>query len=115
MAARQQFMNEDVYFEFDSAALLSEAQEVLKRKAVWLRANPGVSVVIEGHCDERGTNEYNLALGDRRSESAKRFLMDLGIVAPRLTTISYGEERPVDTGHNEESWAKNRRAHFVIK
>jgi len=115
MAAKQQFMNEDVYFEFDSAALLSEAQEVLRRKAAWLRANPGVSVVVEGHCDERGTNEYNLALGDRRTESAKRFLLDLGIVGPRITTISYGEERPVDSGRNEEAWAKNRRAHFVIK
>jgi len=115
MLARQQFVNEDVYFEFDSSALLPEAQEVLKRKALWLRANPGASVVIEGHCDERGTNEYNLALGDRRAESAKQFLTDLGIAGPRLTTISYGEERPVDPGHNEESWAKNRRAHFVIK
>ena len=113
--ARQQFINEDVYFEFDSSALMGEAQEVLKRKAVWLRANPGASVIVEGHCDERGTNEYNLALGDRRAESAKRFLADLGIAGSRLTTISYGEERPVDAGHGEESWAKNRRAHFVIK
>ena len=76
--------------------------------------HPGVTVTIEGHCDERGTNEYNLALGDRRAESAKRFLTDLGISATRLTTVSYGEERPVDPRHNEEAWAKNRRAHFVI-
>lgn len=115
MLARQQFMNEDVYFEFDSATLLAEAQEVLKRKAVWLRANAGASVIVEGHCDERGTNEYNLALGDRRAEASKRFMADLGIAGSRLTTISYGEERPVDAGHNEEAWAKNRRAHFVIK
>lgn len=115
MLASQQFTNEDVYFEFDSAALLAAAQDVLKRKAVWLRANPGASVVVEGHCDERGTNEYNLALGDRRAEGAKSFLMDLGIAGARLTTVSYGEERPVDSGKNEESWAKNRRAHFVIK
>jgi len=115
MLAKQQFQNEDVYFEFDSSALLPEAQEVLKRKAAWLRANPGTSVIVEGHCDERGTNEYNLALGDRRAESAKSFLADLGISGYRLTTVSYGEERPVDPGQNEESWAKNRRAHFVIK
>jgi peptidoglycan-associated lipoprotein len=115
MAARTRFLNEDIYFEFDSSALVSMAQDVLKRKAQWLRNNPGASVVVEGHCDERGTNEYNLALGDRRSNSAKSFLADLGISASRLKTISYGEERPVDTGHNEETWAKNRRAHFVIE
>jgi len=115
MAARTRFLNEDIYFEFDSSALLSMAQDVLKRKAQWLRDNPGASVVVEGHCDERGTNEYNLALGDRRSNSAKSFLADLGISVSRLKTISYGEERPVDTGHNEETWAKNRRAHFVIE
>ena len=115
MLAKQQFMNEDVYFEFDSSALLPEAQDVLKRKAEWLRANPDASIIVEGHCDERGTNEYNLALGDRRAESAKGFLADLGISGFRLTTVSYGEERPVDSGSNEESWAKNRRAHFVIK
>jgi len=115
MAARTRFLNEDIYFEFDSSALLSVAQDVLKQKAQWLRDNPGASVVVEGHCDERGTNEYNLALGDRRSNSAKSFLVDLGISASRLKTISYGEERPVDTGRNEETWAKNRRAHFVIE
>jgi peptidoglycan-associated lipoprotein len=113
-AARNLFINEDVYFEFDSSALLSTAQDVLKRKAEWLRANPYVSIIIEGHCDERGTNEYNLALGDRRANSAKAFLVDLGIDASRMTTISYGEERPVDPRSNEEAWAKNRRAHFVI-
>ena len=73
-----------------------------------------VTVTIQGHCDERGTNEYNLALGDRRADSTKTFLVDLGISASRLTTVSYGEERPVDPRHNEEAWAKNRRAHFVI-
>ena len=71
-------------------------------------------VTIEGHCDERGTNEYNLALGERRAGSAKTFLMDLGIEGSRLDCISYGEERPVDPGHNEEAWAKNRRGHFTI-
>jgi len=115
MAARTRFLNEDIYFEFDSSALLSMAQDVLKQKAQWLRDNPGASVVIEGHCDERGTNEYNLALGDRRSNSAKSFLVDLGISVSRLKTISYGEERPGGTGHDEEAWAKNRRAHFVLE
>ena len=77
-------------------------------------ANTNVSVIIEGHCDERGTNEYNMALGDRRASSAKSFLVDLGVESRRLTTISYGEEKPIDPAHNEAAWAKNRRAHFVI-
>lgn len=115
MAAMQMFMNEDVYFDFDSSVLSDMAKDVLSRKAEYLRANPEASVIIEGHCDERGTSAYNIALGDRRAESAKAFLVDLGIDAAQLATISYGEERPVDTGHNEEAWAKNRRAHFVIE
>lgn len=115
MAARQMFMNEDVYFDFDSSALGDMAKEVLSRKAEWLRMSPDASVIIEGHCDERGTSAYNIALGDRRAESAKSFLVDLGINADQISTISYGEERPVDMGHNEESWAKNRRAHFVVE
>ena len=115
MAARNLFLNEDIYFEFDSSALLFMAQEVLKQKSQWMRDNPNVSVVVEGHCDERGTNEYNLALGDRRANSVKAFLVDLGIREYRLTTISYGEERPVDPGQIEDAWAKNRRAHFVIE
>lgn len=115
MAARNIFINEDIYFDFDKSNLLPLAQDILRRKADWLWSNVGVSVIIEGHCDERGTNEYNLALGDRRAESARSFLVDLGIAGSRLTTISYGEERPVDSGHNEESWAKNRRAHFIIE
>jgi len=115
MAAMHMFMNEDVYFDFDSSALEDAARDVLSRKAEWLRMTPDASVIIEGHCDERGTNAYNIALGDRRAESAKAFLLDLGIDASQLATISYGEERPVDMGHNEEAWAKNRRAHFVVE
>ncbi|MBW2567829.1 MAG: peptidoglycan-associated lipoprotein Pal [Deltaproteobacteria bacterium] len=115
MAARNMFINEDICFDFDKSNLLPLAQDVLRRKAEWLWNNPEVSVIIEGHCDERGTNDYNLALGDRRAESARSFLVDLGIEGSRLTTISYGEERPVDPGHNEEAWAKNRRAHFTIE
>lgn len=115
MAAMQMFMNEDIYFEFDSAVLLPMAREVLNRKADWIRENQDASIIIEGHCDERGTNAYNIALGDRRAESARAYLIDLGIDEVLLTTISYGEERPVDPGHNEEAWAKNRRTHFVVE
>ena len=107
-------MQEDIYFEFDKSILTPAAQDNLMQKAEWLRENPDAMVTIEGHCDERGTNEYNLALGDRRAESAKAFLVDLGIDVSRLTTISYGEERPVDPRQNEEAWAKNRRGHFVV-
>jgi peptidoglycan-associated lipoprotein len=114
-SAREMFENEDVFFEFDSASLTAEAQEILRAKAEWLRDNPGVRVLIEGHCDERGTNEYNLALGDRRAYSSKAFLTDLGIDDARISIISYGEERPIASGASEEAWAKNRRAHFVIK
>ena len=107
-------MQEDIYFDFDKSTLRPAAQDNLTKKAAWLRANANATVTIEGHCDERGTNEYNLALGDRRADSAKAFLVDLGIAASRLTTVSYGEERPVCNQMNEECWAKNRRAHFVI-
>jgi peptidoglycan-associated lipoprotein len=111
--ARDMFLNDDIYFEFDSSILTSEAQLLLKKKAEWLQNNPEAMSTIEGHCDDRGTNEYNLALGDRRATSAKTFLVDLGISASRLTTISYGEERPADPGQNEEAWAKNRRCRFT--
>lgn len=114
LAARNMFLSEDVYFEFDKATLDSMSQDILSRKADWMRDNSDVVVSVEGHCDERGTNEYNLALGEKRAESVKSFLVDLGIEAYRISTVSYGEERPVDTGRNEEAWAKNRRAHCII-
>ncbi|NNL78072.1 MAG: peptidoglycan-associated lipoprotein Pal [Desulfobacterales bacterium] len=107
-------MQEDIYYDFDKSTLTPAAQDNLLRKAEWLRENPAATATIEGHCDERGTNEYNLALGDRRAESAKAFLADLGIDAARLTTISYGEERPVCPQQSEECWAKNRRSHFIV-
>lgn len=113
--ARNRFLNDDVYFDFDSAALSMEAQNVLNQKSKWLQTNSGNQVTIEGHCDERGTNAYNLALGDRRAQSAKKFLVKLGIADSSMTTVSYGEERPADAGHNEAAWSKNRRAHFVLK
>lgn len=115
IAAKNLFMNENIYFDFDKYNLKPEAQKVLKRKAEWLKNNPGKSIIIEGHCDERGTNEYNLALGDRRAQSAKNFLIDLGIAESRLTTVSYGEERPADLRKTREACSKNRRDHFVIE
>ena len=114
-SARARFENADIYFEFDSVRLSPEAQEILAQKALWLRANKAVSVTIEGHCDNRGTNEYNLALGEGRAQSAKAYLVDLGIDGSRLITISYGEERPIDRAENEEAWARNRRASFLIE
>jgi peptidoglycan-associated lipoprotein len=112
---RAAFENEDIYFAYDSSALTPQAQDILRKKAGFLKANPNVKVTVEGHTDERGTNEYNLALGEARARSAKAFLVDLGIPAARMATISYGEERPVAKGANEEAWSKNRRAHFVIE
>lgn len=108
------FESELVYFEFDSAALTGEAREILQRKAAFLKKHPEVQVTIEGHCDQRGSSDYNLGLGQRRADSVKNYLMDLGIAGNRLATISYGKEQPLDPGMNEEAWAKNRRAHLVI-
>lgn len=109
------FITIDVHFDYDSSVIMDSEIPTLEAKAEWLRANGDVDIIVEGHCDERGTTEYNLALGDRRAARVKSFLMDLGIGAARIQTISYGEERPVAMGHMESAWAKNRRAHFVIK
>jgi len=114
-ASRSMFISEDIYFDYDDSSLKDVDRETLKRKAVWLNNNPEASIIIEGHCDERGTTEYNLALGDRRAESARSFLIDLGINPSRLEKISYGEEMPADSGPGEEAWAKNRRAQFTVK
>lgn len=113
-AAEGAFVNENIHFGFDSALLSDQAQQILKGKADYLRTNSGARVTVEGHCDERGTDAYNITLGERRAESVKNFLVDLGINANRLNTVSYGEERPIAVGQNEASWAKNRRAQFVI-
>jgi len=112
---KEEFENEHIYFEFDKSTLLPESIAVLKKKAKWLSANSQISIAIEGHCDERGTNEYNIALGDRRAQAAKSYLIDLGVEARRMTTVSYGEERPADPGNNETAWAKNRRDEFIIE
>lgn len=108
------FEAESVYFDFDRSIIKPEYIPVLKDKAEYLRDNPNAHVRIEGNCDERGTNEYNLALGERRANSAKKFLVSLGISPERIDTISYGEERPLALGHNKEAWAQNRRDDFVI-
>lgn len=113
-AAETAFVNENIHFAFDSSVLSDEAQQILNSKADYLRTNPDITITVEGHCDDRGTDAYNIALGERRAESVKIFLVDLGIGTNRLNTVSYGEERPVAMGHYEDSWAKNRRAEFVI-
>lgn len=102
------------YFEFDSYRISSQARDALDKNASWLKSNPTSTVQIEGHCDERGTTEYNLALGERRANAAKDYLIRQGIDRSRLSVISYGEERPLDPGHTEEAWGRNRRAAFVI-
>jgi peptidoglycan-associated lipoprotein len=99
-----------VFFAFDRSDITPEAQEILARQADWLRRYPNVTVTIEGHCDERGTREYNLALGERRAQAAKNVLVASGIPASRISTISYGKERPAVVGSSEEAYAQNRRA-----
>jgi len=101
-----------IYFDFDKYDVSATARETLAKNAETVKANSGVKVVVEGHCDERGTAEYNLALGERRSTSAKKYLVSLGVDESRLYTISYGEEKPADAGHNEVAWSKNRRVQF---
>ena len=105
----------EVYFDFDRYDLRPDARETLKTNAAWLKANPAAQVQIEGHCDERGTNEYNMALGYKRAQSVKDYVVTLGIATDRLTTISYGEELPVCREQNEDCWQKNRRAKFAIQ
>ncbi len=102
-----------VYFEFDSSAIDAESRAIIEQHAAYLSANPGTKIRLEGHADERGTREYNLALGERRGDAVERMLRILGINADRLTTISYGEERPVAMGHEETSWRLNRRVEFA--
>ena len=105
----------DVYFDFDRYDLGTDARDTLKANGDWLKQNPSATVEIEGHCDERGTAEYNLALGAKRAQAAKDYLTTLGVDAKRLSTISYGQELPVCTEHTEECWQKNRHDRFVTK
>ncbi|HER00417.1 MAG TPA: peptidoglycan-associated lipoprotein Pal [candidate division Zixibacteria bacterium] len=104
-----------VYFDFDKSNIRPDAARALEYNAELLKQNPGVDIIIEGHCDERGTVEYNLALGERRANSAKDYLVSLGVDGNRMETISYGKERPVALGHNEEAWQLNRRCEFVVQ
>ena len=105
----------DVFFDFDKYDIRPGDAKTLDSNASWLKSNPNHLVLIEGHCDQRGTNEYNLALGERRAKSTMNYLVSQGVQANRITIISYGEERPQCTEHNEACWAKNRRAHFLVK
>ena len=112
--AQAGFVNEDIHFAFDSFLLDPDAERILGEKTAWLQDNANVGVQIEGHCDERGTSDYNLALGERRANAVQQYLTVLGIDSGRLSTISYGEEQPLDPGHDEVAWSRNRRARFVI-
>ncbi len=105
----------DIFFDFDKYNVKPEGAKVLDSNAAWLKANPGQLVLIEGHCDERGTVEYNLVLGERRAKAAMNYLVAQGVQASRFTVISYGKERPFCTEHNEACWSQNRRAHFLVK
>lgn len=111
--AAQRPDNIRVHFEFDSSAIDTEARAIIEAHAAYLAANPEISVSLEGHCDERGTREYNLALGERRGSSVERMLRLLGVPSDRVTKISYGEERPLAMGHDESSWRLNRRVEFL--
>jgi peptidoglycan-associated lipoprotein len=110
----QTFENEDIYFDFDAHTLSAPAKKILDEKTAFLKRYPKTRVTIEGHCDERGTTEYNLALGERRATTALQYLVHSGVGQQRIGTISYGKERPIATGHDEASWAKNRRDHFTL-
>jgi len=105
----------DVFFAYDKSDLTAASRDTLANNAKLLKAASGVKIIVEGHCDERGTNEYNLGLGERRANAVKNYLVSLGISASRIKTISYGEEKPFAMGHNETSWKQNRRAHFSLQ
>ena len=111
-ARRAAFEDEEIHFDFDKYVLSPQAMMILDDKAAYLREHSGVRVLVEGHADERGSNEYNLALGDRRANSAKSYLVKSGVAESRITTISYGEEQPLCMQRNESCWSRNRRGHF---
>lgn len=113
--ANSRFLNQNILFDYDSAELDGQAKILLREKAAWLQANPSETVMIEGHCDERGTTVYNLALGERRANAARNYLVDLGVSARRLGTVSYGEEKPLDPAPTEAAYRINRRAQFMIR
>ena len=104
----------DIYFDFDRYEMREDAKPILKSVADYLRKNTSYKILIEGHCDERGTSEYNLGLGDRRARATKDYLVSLGVSSSRIDTISYGKEKPACSEHTEDCWTRNRRAHFVV-
>ena len=106
---------QNIYFDYDKSAIRPDAREILKANAEIFTKNSSAKIVVEGHCDERGTAEYNMALGERRAQEAKQYMVNLGIDASRIETISYGKERPLDNRSTEEAWAQNRRAQFLLK
>jgi peptidoglycan-associated lipoprotein len=105
----------DIHFDFDLSDIRPQDAKILEKDGAWMNEHPRALILVEGQTDERGTDEYNLALGERRAEATKNFLMSRGVQAPRINVISYGEERPVCIAHSEACWAKNRRAHFLVK
>jgi peptidoglycan-associated lipoprotein len=105
---------EDIHFDLDQATLTDRARAILEKHALWLQNHRAAKVTVEGHCDERGTAEYNLALGDQRARAARDYLASLGVAAERLSTVSYGKERPLDPLNSEAAYSRNRRAHFVV-
>ncbi|HUN45681.1 MAG TPA: peptidoglycan-associated lipoprotein Pal [Stellaceae bacterium] len=115
LTSQLQQVGDRIYFAFDKSDITPESRQILSKQADLLKQNPSVTVTIEGHCDERGTREYNLGLGERRANATKQALVALGIAANRINTISYGKERPAVLGHNEQAWAQNRRAVTVIQ
>ncbi len=112
---RDIFVNTDIHFEYDRYDLTPEAKQILNEKAAYMQQHPSVRVIIEGHTDERGSNAYNMALGEKRAKAAEAYLSAMGINPQRMETVSYGEERPLVMGQTEEAYAANRRVHFVIK
>lgn len=104
-----------IHFDFDQYNIRSQDASILKENASWMKDHSKQRVIVEGHCDERGTNEYNMALGERRAKAARDYLVNLGVSAANLETVSFGEEKPLDTGHDESAWAANRRAEFVLR
>ncbi len=113
-ALKAAFLGDHVYFDFDRYNIRPDAAAVIQAKAAFMTQYPGIRSEIQGHCDERGTEAYNMALGDRRARSTYNYITSLGVDGNRFSTVSYGEERPLDPGHNEAAWARNRRAQFVI-
>ena len=112
---REAFINQDIHFDYDQYDLRADAKSILEQKGAYMQANPNISVVIEGHCDARGSYAYNMALGEKRARSAAAYLVALGVPASRIEIVSYGSEMPLVSGHTEEAYFANRRGHFIIK